>query len=43
MRIHYAPKQLVEHSLHCDASPSFMDDCDTVNTTAQDCTESNGN
>ena len=23
-----APKQLVEHSLHCDASPSF--DCDTV-------------
>ena len=37
-----APKQLVEHSLHCDASPSFMDDCDTVTTTlAQDCTESN--
>ena len=33
--------QLVEHSLHCDASPSFMDDCDTVTTTAQDCTESN--
>ena len=24
--------QLVEHSLHCDASPSFMDDCDTVTT-----------
>ena len=30
MRIYYAPKQLVEHSLHCNASSSFMDDCDTV-------------